>query len=237
MSQLLSVEFLKIKRRGIWLLIFLGPFGVVALQAVNWGIRYDWLTAQHTGNLWAALLQNVGSLGVPALIIGSTIITSMLANMEHQSRSWKQWFALPVSKSKFYVSKVMTSLILLVVSTILLSEGAVILGVCLKFGTKIPINDVIRYCALPTVAALPIILMQLWLSVRFTTQSLAISRGVLGTVISLWSFIAPKWLPWVWPFLVSPWGEMETLLLATVVGFLVGVVSLVDFVNKEVGSS
>ena len=31
-ENLLSSDFLKIKRKGFWLLAFLGPFGVVALQ-------------------------------------------------------------------------------------------------------------------------------------------------------------------------------------------------------------
>ncbi|MET3699081.1 hypothetical protein SAMN05877753_101213 [Bacillus oleivorans] len=234
MGSLISLEFLKIKRKGIWFLVFLGPFGVVALQAANFGIRYDWLTAQYAGHLWEGLLSNVGSLGVPALVIGSAIITSMLANLEHQTRSWKLWLALPVKKWQFYLSKLIVSVFLLWVSTILLAIGAIILGIALKFGTDIPYYEVAKFCLFPTLAGLPIILGQHWLAVRFSNQSIAISIGVLGTVVSLWSYYAPLWLPWVWPYM--PEGVSYTLLLSTVVASLITVISIGDFINREVGS-
>lgn len=37
--KLLSADFLKIRRKGLWFLTFLGPFGVVALQMVNYGFE------------------------------------------------------------------------------------------------------------------------------------------------------------------------------------------------------
>ncbi|WP_243355568.1 ABC transporter permease [Bacillus litorisediminis] len=234
MGTLISLEFLKIKRKGIWFLVFLGPFGVVALQAANFGLRYEWLTAQYAGHLWEGLLSNIGSLGVPALIIGSAIITSMLANIEHQSRSWKQWLALPIKRWQFYLSKLIVSVFLLFMSTMLLAIGAIVLGIALDFGTDIPYDELAKYCVFPTVAGLPIILSQLWLAVRFSNQSIAISIGVLGTVVSLWAYYAPLWLPWVWPYM--PEGISYTLLLSTVVAIIIMIVSIGDFVNREVRS-
>ncbi|HWO77014.1 MAG TPA: ABC transporter permease [Bacillus sp. (in: firmicutes)] len=234
MGTLISLEFLKIKRKGIWFLVFLGPFGVVALQAANFGLRYEWLTAQYAGHLWEGLLSNIGSLGVPALIIGSAIITSMLANIEHQSRSWKQWLALPIKRWQFYLSKLIVSVFLLFMSTLLLAIGAIVLGIALDFGTDIPYDELAKYCVFPTVAGLPIILSQLWLAVRFSNQSIAISIGVLGTVVSLWAYYAPLWLPWVWPYM--PEGISYTLLLSTVVAIIIMIVSIGDFVNREVRS-
>ena len=35
MGKLLTADFLKIKRKGLWLLTLIGPLGVVALQMVN----------------------------------------------------------------------------------------------------------------------------------------------------------------------------------------------------------
>ena len=42
-SQLIKSDFLKLKRKGFWFLAFLGPFGVVALQVVNYSLRKDYL--------------------------------------------------------------------------------------------------------------------------------------------------------------------------------------------------
>ena len=234
MGTLISLEFLKIKRKGIWFLVFLGPIGVVGLQAANFGIRYDWLTSQYAGHLWEGLLSNVGSLGVPALIIGSAIITSMLANLEHQSRSWKQWLAMPIKRWQFYLSKLIVSVILLSISTLMLAIGAIVLGIALDFGTDIPYYELLKYCVFPTVAGLPIILGQLWLAVRFPNQSIAISIGVLGTVVSLWAYYAPLWLPWVWPYMLE--GVTHTLLLSTAAGMIITIISIGDFAKREVRS-
>ncbi len=158
----------------------------------------------------------------------------MLANIEHQSRSWKQWLALPIKRWQFYLSKLIVSVFLLFMSTLLLAIGAIVLGIALDFGTDIPYDELAKYCVFPTVAGLPIILSQLWLAVRFSNQSIAISIGVLGTVVSLWAYYAPLWLPWVWPYM--PEGISYTLLLSTVVAIIIMIVSIGDFVNREVRS-
>lgn len=45
-GKLVEAEFLKIKRKGFWFLTFLGPFGVIALQMVNYGVRKEYLLRQ-----------------------------------------------------------------------------------------------------------------------------------------------------------------------------------------------
>ncbi|MEH7148374.1 permease, partial [Priestia megaterium] len=69
MKTLLSADFLKIKRKGFWLLTFLGPFGVVALQVVNYGYRKDYLL-QQSDNDWKYYLLNVSSFIPLALVLG-----------------------------------------------------------------------------------------------------------------------------------------------------------------------
>ena len=76
MLSILASDFIKIRRKLIWFLIFLGPFGVVALQAVNFGLRYDYLTKVHEKDLWAGLIGEAGYLAIPALMLGLTLIAS-----------------------------------------------------------------------------------------------------------------------------------------------------------------
>ncbi|HEY2493082.1 MAG TPA: hypothetical protein VGI33_09245 [Paenibacillus sp.] len=59
MARVLASDLAKIRRTAIWFLVFLGPVGVIALQAVNFGLRYDYLTDLYAADLWAGVLMNV----------------------------------------------------------------------------------------------------------------------------------------------------------------------------------
>ena len=59
-GKLLWADFLKIKRKGLWFLSFLGPFGVIALQMVNYGVRKDYLLNQSDDD-WGYFIEYVHS--------------------------------------------------------------------------------------------------------------------------------------------------------------------------------
>lgn len=104
MGKLLTADFLKIKRKGLWLLTLIGPFGVVALQMVNYGVRKDYLLQQSEDD-WGYYLLNVHSFTPLAIVLGIAILTSFIASIENETNAWKQLIALPVSKLTVYLSK------------------------------------------------------------------------------------------------------------------------------------
>ena len=118
-GKLLRADFLKIKRKGFWFLTFLGPFGVVALQMVNYGVRKDYLLKQSEDD-WGYYLLNVSSFTPLALALGIVILTSFMASIENETNSWKQLISLPVSKMNVYLSKFTVLASLLFVSCLLL---------------------------------------------------------------------------------------------------------------------
>lgn len=61
MRGVMASEWLKIRRKGIWLLIALGPLGVVGLQALNFFLRYDYLTKRYADDLWGRLSETCTS--------------------------------------------------------------------------------------------------------------------------------------------------------------------------------
>jgi len=144
MKQLLSTDFLKIKRKGFWFLTFLGPFGVVALQMVNYGVRKDYLL-QQSDNDWEYYLMNVNSFTPFALVLGIAILASFMASVENETNAWKQLIALPVSKISVYLSKFTVLASLLLLSSFLLMIFTLAYGVFLQLGEKIPYIDLIKY--------------------------------------------------------------------------------------------
>src|SRR6478609_7821914 len=82
-SSELFYQMYQIKRKWIWFLIFLGPIGVISLQACNFFLRYDWLTKKYAKDLWIGFISQAQPLALTTLILGITIVTSLIAHIEH----------------------------------------------------------------------------------------------------------------------------------------------------------
>lgn len=234
-GRVLAADFLKIRRTLVWFLVLLGPVGVVGLQALNFGLRYDYLVKQYANDLWYGLLSNVQFLAAPALLLGMTLLTSMIAGYEHQRNSWKQLLALPVSRFSVFASKLLLVLILLLVSCLLLAAGSVLLGFLLGFGMNVPVMHVIRISLFPLLAGAPILAVQLWLSVAVRNQAIPLTAGILGTVLSLFSIRLPDWFLWKWPLLVNEAGRPElNVWLGIATGIVVFLIGLTHFIRQDV---
>ncbi|WP_267907835.1 ABC transporter permease [Viridibacillus soli] len=231
----MASEFLKIRRKMILFLIFLGPFGVIGLQAFNFGLRYDWLTKVHKDDLWGGLIGAVSMLSIPTLLMGVTIITSMIANIEHQTNAWKQLLALPISKKKVFTGKILLTVLLLFVSCLLLAVGTIVLGLLLKFGINIPLLYLIKMCFFPFLASMPLVALQIWLAITMKNQAVPLTIGIVGAILSLYSTNFPDWVPWKWPLLINDWGKpIYSVLVGLVTGLLLFFISVIDFNRKDV---
>ncbi|GIP38411.1 hypothetical protein J31TS4_16910 [Paenibacillus sp. J31TS4] len=234
--RILSAELLKIRRKFIWFLIFLGPIGVVGLQAVNFGLRYDYLVGKvYRDDLWGGLIENVTILMVPTLFIGLAILASMVAGIEHQTNSWKQTLALPVTRTQVFTGKFLLNLLLLLVSTTLVAAGTIVLGIVLGFGTGIPYGVLLKACYYPFLAIVPFIALQNWLSVTFQNQAFPLTVGIAGMVVSMFSIRFGDWFPWKWPYLINAAKEpLYSVACGLAFGLVVLAAGLAHFVRKDV---
>ncbi|MBW4085310.1 ABC transporter permease [Paenibacillus sp. S150] len=231
-----SADWLKIRGKGLWFLVFLGPVGLLAMQGLNFGIRYDYLTRQYQADLWGGLLNNLAGFVPVAMYLGGTLICSLLANVEHQMSSWKQLLALPVSRTSVFMAKLLLCLLLLAVSCLILSAGTAGLGLLLGFGSQpVPYSVVLRIGFASYAAALPVIALQLWLSLSSRNQTLPVSLGIALSLLSLFSMYLSEWIPLTWPALAwsasRPWLFSGAGLL---LGLLVLLPGAVHFERKDV---
>jgi len=231
----LSADFLKIRRKMIWFLVFLGPIGVVALTAVNFGLRYDYLTKLYAADLWGGLMSSIGFLSVPALMFGTTLITSMVAGIEHGMNSWKQLLALPISRTSVFTAKFLLCSLLLLTSCAVLVPGMILLGTLLGFGENFPIFKILQLAFYPFLAALPILALQLWLSVTMANQAVPLTVGIFGTILTMFSFGLPDWVVWKWPMLNNAAHKPEYSVYAGLAaGVVVLALALIDFLRRDV---
>jgi len=234
MKSLLSADFLKIKRKGFWLLTFLGPFGVVALQVVNYGYRKDYLL-QQSDNDWKYYLLNVSSFIPLALVLGIAILTSFVASVENETNAWKQLISLPVSKMRVYLSKFTVLACLLWVSSCLLMLFTLVYGIFLGLGEEIPYLDLVKFSLYPYFAALPILALQLWIATFSQNQGIPITTGILGVIFTYSAFTLPDWMIWKWPSLINDWNEpIINVLLGIGVGAILYIAGMLDFTRRDV---
>lgn len=235
MTRIMAAEFLKIKRKMILFLVFLGPIGVLGLEAVNFGLRYEWLTGVYKDDLWGGLINEVSMLSIITILIGLTILTSMIANIEHQTNAWKQLLALPISKTKVFTGKVLLTILLLLVSCLVLAGGTVILGLLLKFGTDIPLLYLLKMCFFPFLAAMPFLTLQIWLAITMKNQTIPLTVGIIGAIVSMSAMNFPDWVPWKWPLLVNEWDKpIYSVLAGFGMGLFIYFLSIIDFHRKDV---
>lgn len=233
-GNLLRADFLKIKRKGLWFLSFLGPFGVIALQMVNYGVRKDYLLNQSDDD-WGYFLEYLHSFTPLALVLGIAILTSFMASIENETNAWKQLISLPVSKMSVYLSKFMVLGSLLFVSSLLLGVFSLGYGILLNLGDQIPYLELLKYSFYPYLAALPVLALQLWISSVSQNQGIPITTGVLGVIFAYSAFILPDWMIWKWPSLMNEWDEpLINVMLGIGVGTLLYIVGMLDFTRRDV---
>lgn len=234
MGKLLAADFLKIRKKMIWFLIFLAPVGVVSLQAVNYGLRYDYLMQTTEADRWGGLLGGIHFLLTPALLLGIAIIASMVANIEHQMNAWKQLLALPIPRTSVYAAKFALVALLLSVSCVLLGIGTVLLGTMLDLGDKVPLAEVVKLAFYPFAASLPVLALQLWMSLTIHNQAIPLTVGIAGSIVSMFVTL-PAWVVWSWPTLINEAGKPEYSVgagLAVGIGLLL--LGMIDFTRRDV---
>lgn len=235
MLRSLSADFLKIRGKGIWFLIFLAPIGLVAMQALNFGLRLDYLKKQYADDLWGGLIDNVVIFVPIALYLGVTLVSSLVANVEHQMSSWKQLLALPISRTAVFSGKFTLCFLLLTASCILLPIFTIVLGLALGFGTDIPLSDILRMGFFPYLGALPLLALQLWLSLTFRNQALPVTFGVAAAIISPFALQLPEWFPLNWPVFSYNGPHASWFVGAGIIcGAVIMVMGMIHFNRKDV---
>ncbi|MFC4402210.1 ABC transporter permease [Gracilibacillus xinjiangensis] len=234
MLRLLSVDFLKIKRKGLWFLVVLGPVGVVALQMVNYGVRKDYLL-QQSENDWQYYMLNIMTFTPLAIVLGIVILTSFMASIENETNAWKQLIALPVSKLSVYLSKFTVITFLLFISSILLMIFTLCYGMTLGLGESIPYLGLLKYSFFPFLAALPVLALQLWFATVSNNQAIPVTIGVIGVIFAYSAFVLPDWMIWKWPALMNEWDKpVVNVILGVGFGFLLYLIGMFDFKRRDV---
>lgn len=236
MYRLLLTEALKLKRLPIAFVLLLSVIGlsiVVALQSYFW--------KEEVMNSNGIFIMAVLNLFFPiVLLLGITILSSMIVGLEDDARNWKQLLTTKISKTKLYWSKIILIYGILFIMSLLIFVCMFIIWSVFVGPSKIVWELLFKQIFYPYFASFGVLSIQFFISIFNRNQVLPLVIGVIGAISG--SFLARSSLPfmhfapWTYPSLATP--LMNEATKWAISGLLIGVVGMIFgaflFSKKEV---
>jgi hypothetical protein len=242
-ARVLAVEGMKLRRSQVGWLLLLGP-----VMATLGGVKgYLSLRDQYEGlpewlMLYSQFVLSYAMLFLPILV---GVFAAMVCRFEHQGNAWKQWLALPVSRSSLYLAKGTMVLGLLLAGQVLLLLLLLAAGYVLDVTGAIPWGQLLIGLLLGWVATFPLAALQLWVSTVWKSFAAPLALNVIFTLPAVAvanSATYGPWYPWAQPLLamlpkeraISDFSQMNFWVIV-VGGFLVlGAAGWRHFVKRDV---
>ena len=165
------------------------------------------------------------------------VLSSAICRYEHQAGGWKQLLALPVTRGRVFIGKYVLLIVLVLVMQVLFFVAVYIVGMIKGFTDPFPMEIVWKSLIGGWVATLPLVALQLWMSILFKSFAAPFAINViltLPTILVVNSERFSSFYPWAQPFLMMyiggdtgdtffvPWVQLLTVVGGSFIVFFVG---------------
>ncbi|SER34119.1 hypothetical protein SAMN04487944_10393 [Gracilibacillus ureilyticus] len=199
MLPIMSSEWYKLSKSRILWILLVGPMvGLFIGLTANFdnlgGGPNEWYVKLLSMNLTYALL-------FLPLITG--VLASVVCRYEHQEGGWKQLLAMPLTRGKVFISKYILLIALVMVMQLLYLGSIYLVGVIDGIPEPFPLNIVWKSIFGGWVATLPLVALQLWMSILFKSFAAPFAVNViftLPTILVVNSERFGPYYPWAQPF-------------------------------------
>ena len=185
----LDATFLTLKRTpALWLAI-VAPLFIVCIRIFLFSVEgfslqeswHNWIEGNYS--YWTGVL----------LLITMALDVALLVELDRSAQIWKYLFALPVSRTYIYISKLIVATILMFMSGLILLVSTLLGGYLLSFlkpelGFSQSSPEVLYYLGAilaETLAAWFVIALYLWISLRMKNVILPLFISIVGAVTNL----------------------------------------------------
>jgi|ERR1039458_6291634 ABC-2 type transport system permease protein len=239
-----SAELLKLKRTLALRLAFAAPLLIVLLQLGVYLARGEQFT-HGSDNPIAGFVRGIVTLWTLLLLpFYATLAAALVASLDHQEHHWDQLFALPIHRWTIFAAKwiAVTSLVILSSATLpvyaLLAAQVVKLRLHASAGNPFPLGLLLDNVARSCAAALLLISIQMWFSLRWRSFVLALAIGIAGIMSGIILISAPlpflSLYPWTAPgAAASPTHPPLALAWGLFAGLALGVASCRQLAQRD----
>jgi lantibiotic transport system permease protein len=193
-------------------LIFLAPLALAFMELAI-GFQYGIKMYKVGGDTWMTLVEHITMMWVLLLLpLFITLQMGLLGALEHNNKTWKQLFSLPLPRWSIYLAKQITGAGIIGLSMAVLSLMTVGVGLVgrsllpdLGFDAPIPWGALFQNILLSYLAAWLIISIHMFISLYSSSFVLAMGVGIVATVFGV-VVIGSDWEmfdPWTIPGIVS----------------------------------
>ncbi|UOQ83695.1 ABC transporter permease [Gracilibacillus salinarum] len=232
MLALLQTEWFKLQKSNILPILLVGPLvglliGLTANMGIS-GVPNEWHLTFMMMNLTYALL-------FLPLILG--VLASVICRYEHQAGGWKQLLALPVTRGRVFVAKYLLLMLLVMIIQLLYLGSLYAVGVIQGFTDPFPIDILWKSIFGGWVATLPLVALQLWMSIWFKSFAAPFAVNVVFTLPAILAVNSERFgpfYPWAQPFSMMyvggstndvffvPWDQLLTVVGGSFLLFFIG---------------
>lgn len=246
----LRAELLKLKNTLALWMVLASPLTIAALLVLEMILIAHRSPASATTVTPAIAWQGLGTamfslwclIMLPLFV---TLQTALLAGLEHGNNQWKHLLALPIPRSAHYLAKLTILVLMVVCAYLILLCLTPVAGWILMYavpssgltGTPI-LGSLIRPILASLAASFLIMSAQTWIALRWPSFTIAVSVGIIATVIGL---IAGQshfgmYFPWTLPvqaFAGDGSPALAAVYFGLVGGCVVGILGLIDFLRRD----
>lgn len=188
MIRTLRLEYYKIRRKKIWLLMaclhaaeLLWTFMSISMSIAR--------NPEHA--VWESVFFSISSMNGLFMPIIAAIVVSRICDMEHKGATWKLLAATNVSRSRLYAAKYICANSWLALG--ILAQTALLLafGVMKDFPGAPPLALLLRFVGGTLLTTLAVTALQQWLSMAIKNQAFGLCLGMLGGFIGMTAGMFP----------------------------------------------
>lgn len=198
--KLLILEFNKLKRRKIPLTIFM----LLAAQFA-WGLGGSMSHIRNgSDDGWAYIVYfyaTINSLFMPILI---AVLASRISDLEHKGSTFKMLLT-QIPAQKLYLSKFLCCVVFVIITALGQMAAITLTGFMAHLPEAYPIKLILFHGLGTLTASIPIIALQLGISMLVVNQMFALTAGLAGGFIGIMSMLFPAGISklFLWSYYAS----------------------------------
>jgi hypothetical protein len=208
MLTLVFIEMYKLWKSKIMHLLLVIPVFVVFIGLTN---NFEFATINRWFTKITSLNLSYGLLLLPLL---TGVFASFVCRYEHMAGGWKQLFTLPITRTNIYLAKLIVLIGLLFLSQICYLVAVFIVGKILGYTEPFPLEIIWKAVFGGWLATLPLVTLQLGLSMFFKSFAMPFALNVMCTLPAILIVNSERfgpYYPWNQPFLMmNIGGQMDS---------------------------
>lgn len=201
-SEILKIEFMKVRRSKIIPLIFIAPLLVVVSGVVNLSMYF---TPEYTDVWQAMFIQSALLYSYYLLPLSMVVVCVMISNKEVQNNGILKMLSLPVRREMLSVAKFCVLLFYLFMEMAVFLVVFVVAGCIATFTSGInetlPILSLLKWCSGIFITMIPSLAVMWAVTILFEKMLISVGINLLFTIFGLLMGATPVW--YLYPYCYS----------------------------------